>query len=70
MTQVRYPGVLDPKGEFEALRPYHDALIRLQTRYRPFGPEYLILNAAREALATACFHFTRDPNFYAATPPR
>ena len=70
MTQVRYTGIADPKAEFEALRPYHDALIRLQTRVKPLGPDYLILNAAQKALATACYHFTGDPYFYAGQAPR
>lgn len=69
MTQVRYNGVRDPQAEFEALRPYHRALIKLQTQVRPFSPDYLILHAAQKALDTACFHFTGDPSFYAARPP-
>jgi hypothetical protein len=39
-------------------------------RVRPLGPDYLILNAAQKALATACFHFTGDPYFYAGQAPR
>jgi hypothetical protein len=70
MTPVRYPGLQDATAQFEALRPYHDALIRMQTRVKPLGPDYLILNAAQKALATACYHFTGDPYFYAGKAPR
>ena len=68
MTKVRYLGVTDPKAAFEALRDYHHALIKLQTRCRPFGADYLVIMAAKEALETAAFHFTRDSGFYAGAP--
>lgn len=69
MTPVRYTGLPDPKEAFEALRPFNRAIINMKCRYKPFGPEYLILDAVRVTLATAAFHFTRDPNFYSAEPP-
>lgn len=34
-------------------------------RYFPFGPDYLVLLEAREALDRAAAHFTGDPTFYA-----
>jgi hypothetical protein len=69
MVQVRYTGLGDPKAAFATLRPYHQALINMQIRCKPFGPEYMVLQAAQQALETACFHFTRDPVFYASPPP-
>lgn len=69
MTPVRYTGLPDARVAFESLRPFHRAVIDMKCRYRPFGPEYLILDAVRASLATAAFHFTRDPNFFSAEPP-
>lgn len=51
--------------EFEALRPYNDALIRLRGRCRPFGPDYMALDIATQGLLTAVCHFTGDPELYA-----
>ncbi len=68
MTKIRYLGVTDPKASFETLRPYHRALIALQTKCRPFGTDYLILAAAQKALETAAYHFTRDTAFYSGKP--
>jgi hypothetical protein len=68
LTQIRYVGVTNPKAVFDELRPYRRARIKMKAGCRPFGPEYLILTAAQEALDTACFHFTRDPTFYVAPP--
>jgi hypothetical protein len=70
MVRMRYPGVSDPKTAFEALRPYRAALLELEMRCRPFGPDYLVLMAAKDALDTAAFHFTRDPQFFALKPAR
>ncbi|WP_309644343.1 hypothetical protein [Phenylobacterium sp.] len=70
MTKVGYPGVSDPKVAFAALSDYRDALIKMQIKCRPFGTDYLILLAAKDALDTAAFHFTRDPTFYDATSQR
>lgn len=68
MVVVRYMGLLQPKAAFEELRPLHEALIRMQMQYRPFGPDYLVLYAAQQALVEAARHFTGDPDFYAARP--
>ena len=35
---------------------------------RPFGPEYLVLHALTDMMATAAFHFTRNPSFFANGP--
>ena len=68
MTRVRYLGLSDPRQAFEDLRPLHKALIRMMMRCKPFGPDYLVLSAAKAALETAAYHFTREPNFYAGKP--
>lgn len=68
MVVMRYLGVTDPKRAFEALRPFHAELIRLKSGCKPFGADYLILDAVRVALTTAAYHFTRDPDFYSANP--
>lgn len=70
MVHMRYPGVSQAKAAFEGLKPFRDELIRMQTRCRPFGPDYLILDAAKKALDTAAYHFTGEPDFYALKPPR
>lgn len=69
MVRQRYLGLSDPHKAFEELKPLRAALIRMQARCRPFGPDYLVLSAATKALDTAAFHFTRDPNFFALKPP-
>jgi hypothetical protein len=68
MVKVRYVGVTNPKAAFEALRPLRAALIELKTRCRPFGADYLILDAVDRALITAAYHFTREPDFYSMKP--
>jgi hypothetical protein len=68
MVQVRYPGIGDPKTMFEGLRPFRKALIDMKKRCRPFGTDYLILDAVDKALMTAAYHFTREPDFYAGKP--
>lgn len=68
MVPVRYPGVPDPMRAFGELRPLWQQLIAMQTKVRPFGPDYIILDAAMKALDTAAYHFTREPNFFAAKP--
>ncbi|MEO8115591.1 MAG: hypothetical protein ABI655_14485 [Phenylobacterium sp.] len=65
MVAIRYPGVVEARQAFDALRPYRRELIRLQSRCRPFGPDYLILSAAAKALDTAAYHFTGEPDFFA-----
>ena len=69
MVQVRYLGVREPKKAFEELKPFHASLIRMMTKCRPYGPDYLVLFAAKSALDTAAYHFTREPNFYGHKPP-
>jgi hypothetical protein len=63
-----YVGVVNPRGAFEALAPFREKLIAMQGRVRPFGPDYLILDAVKKALDTAAYHFTREPSFYALRP--
>jgi len=70
VVRVRYTGVSRPKEAFEALRPFHASLIRLQTQCRPFGPDYLVLDVVKKALNTAAYHFTGEPDFFALRPPR
>src|SRR3990167_1720823 len=68
MTKVRYTGVTDPKAAFEALRDYHHALIKLQTRCRPFGADYLVILAARGPLEPPPSPSPRASGFYAGAP--
>lgn len=42
----------------------------MQTQCRPFGPDYLILDAVKKTLDTAAYHVTGEPDFYALDPPR
>ena len=70
MARVRYTGIHDPKGAFEALAPLRRAVIQMQTRVRPFGSDYLILMAVTKAMDTAAYHFTGEPDFYAREAPR
>lgn len=68
MVVRRYLGVPDAKAAFEALKPLHAQLIRMQSQCRPFGPDYLVLHAATKALSTAAYHFTQEPDFFSAKP--
>ena len=70
MVRVRYTGIPEAKAAFEALRPLHGDILKMQAQCRPFGPDYLVLDAVRKALTTAAYHFTREPDFFAARPPR
>jgi len=81
MVKINYLGITNPAEAFGALRPFRERLIAMQGRCRPFGADYLILDAVKKALETAAFHFTREPEFFAlrpeqstsgagATPPR
>jgi hypothetical protein len=56
------------KLAFEALRPLRVQLLAMKDRVRPFGPDYLILDAVTKALDTAAYHFTREPDFYSVKP--
>jgi hypothetical protein len=68
MARQSYPGLRDPIGEFEALRPYVDQLRKLQQQCRPFGRDYLAIAIALDGLESAAYHFTRRPHFYAGRP--
>jgi len=68
MSKQTYCGVYDPEAQFEALRPYRKALIHMKTQVRPLGSDYLILDAAMQALDTAAYHFTGDPTFFHLRP--
>lgn len=68
MTKVGYPGVRDAKAAFEALRDYRNALIKMQIKCRPTSADYMVLLAAKQALDTAAFHFTRNPAFFSGEP--
>ena len=68
MVYVRRKGVADPKPYFERLRGFRDGIVELQNRYRPFGPDFLILEAVKKALDTAAHHFTGDATFVALKP--
>jgi hypothetical protein len=70
VVRMRYSGVQQAKQTFAALKPFRDNLIRMQTQCRPFGSDYLILDAVKKALDTAAYHFTGEPDFYALDPPR
>jgi hypothetical protein len=69
MVRQTYTGITNPRAEFERLRPFRNELIRMKTQLRPFGPDYLILEALDKALTTAAYHFTREPDFYSFKPP-
>ncbi len=68
MTRQRYVGLTRADEAFAALRPFRAELIRMKSQCRPFGSDYLILEAVKAALDTAAFHFTRDPAFFALKP--
>ena len=70
MVRQRYLGVRDPRAAFEALRPFDKALLEMMVQVKPYGPEYMVLSAVRKTLETAAYHFTREPNFFTAAPPR
>jgi hypothetical protein len=63
MVQVRYLGIGNPKAAFARLKPLRDEIM-----LRPFGTDYLILDALTKALDTAAYHFTREPDFYSMKP--
>ena len=63
-----YIGVTNPRGAFEELKPLREKLIAMQGRVRPFGPDYLVLEAVKKALETAAYHFTREPSFFGLKP--
>ena len=65
MVQVRYGGIPSPKEAFAELKPFRARIIAMQGKVRPFGPDYLILDAVKTALDTAAYHFTSEPDFFA-----
>ncbi len=65
MVKRNYVGLNEPKQHFEALGEYRHKLMEMRKKYRPFGTDFLILDAAIKALDTAAYHFTREPDFYA-----
>jgi hypothetical protein len=68
MAHARFPGIIDPKSALAKLRPYRQELLRMAQSCRPFGSDYLIMDAAIIALDTASYHFTREPDFFALKP--
>jgi hypothetical protein len=64
----RYVGITSPKDAFAELRPLRQRIIAMQGRVRPFGPDYLILDAVKKALDTAAYHFTSEPDFFSLKP--
>ncbi len=70
MVQVRRTGLPSPKLAFDELimRPLRERLIRMQDAYRPFGSDYLSVDAVKKALDTAAYHFTSQPDFFALKP--
>jgi hypothetical protein len=68
MVKMSYLGITNPAEAFAALRPFRKQVIEMQMRCRPFGTDYVILEAVNKALDTAAYHFTREPNFFALKP--
>jgi hypothetical protein len=68
VTYVRRRGLSEPFAAFERLRPFREALIGLQNQCRPFGSDYLVLEAVKKALETAAHHFTAEPDFFPHKP--
>jgi len=70
MVRMNYVGITDPKAAFAELAPFRAKLIAMKRKVRPFGSDYLILDALDKALDTAAYHFTREPHFYTMKPPQ
>ncbi|MFI4933030.1 MAG: hypothetical protein ACHP7N_00260 [Caulobacterales bacterium] len=68
MVRVRYLGISDPRAAFDELRPLRGKILEMQRSLRPFGPDYLILDAVKKALDTAAYHFAGEPDFFALKP--
>lgn len=64
MVQRRYTTVHDAAARFERMRPGVAEIDLMMRQVKPFGPDYCILLAAREAMTTAAFHFTKEPYFF------
>jgi hypothetical protein len=65
MVKINYLGLRDARESFEELGDYRCKLMEMRKKHRPFGADFLILDAAIKALDTAAYHFTREPDFYA-----
>jgi hypothetical protein len=61
---------MDPKAFFDGLRPARQALIDASNRYRPFGPQYHMLQVIVSALDAAAEFFTGNRGFYAVGDSR
>ncbi len=70
MAHARFLGISDPASAFARLRPYREELLKMRNSCRPFGPDFLIMDAAIKGLETASYHFTREPDFYGLKPER
>jgi hypothetical protein len=68
MVQRRYTAVHDAQARFERIRPAVAELDAMMLQVKPFGPDYCILLAAREAMTTAAFHFTKEPHLFGTKP--
>ena len=55
MVAVRYTGISNPVQAFRELRALREAVRRMQGTVRPFGPDFLILQAVTKALEQAGF---------------
>jgi hypothetical protein len=67
VTRVRYAAISNPKERFERMRPTVAEIDAMLKTVKPFGPDYCVLLAAREALQTAAFHFTREPYLFGSS---
>lgn len=70
MVKRNYVGLGDPRQCFEELGEYRHRLMEMRKKHRPFGTDFMILDAAIKALDTAAYHFTREPDFYAIKMPQ
>jgi hypothetical protein len=68
MVKRKYGTPANPRAELEAMKPAFNAAIRMMTRLKPFGPDYLVLHAVTSAMNTAAFHFLKDPHFFSERP--
>jgi hypothetical protein len=62
MAKMTYCGVLNPRREFEAMRPSYVATLKMMRTCRPFGPDYDALAAVIQALDAAAEHFLPGEN--------
>lgn len=64
MVARRYVGIGLPAVEFEKMRPWREQILEMQSRVRPFGPEYHQLEALKRQLETTADHFTGQRGFF------